>query len=327
MNKRFLQVISALLCVLLLAGCGAKNTETGGQGKTKTDNPAEPRQILTDAQVTASIRWTDGQSGDPEILSAAQAYLLLVAKAQAMPENPVQSDPSCTDALVREAYLRGFLGSDYIYPKIKVEGALRDLTQLTADSVQVWVDGTYNLRYSSIDDGQKQWDHTAYGNPRLLTLTRTDSGWIVTGDDTDEMEICGYTSGYATENLPEGDVLQAIEKYFQMRADLIAGRDADGSCTTDTLLTESKVFAQCDRSGPVTGSRSVPYRFGVETRAGDQVTLQVMEALRVDGASCYMISRISHTLTLSRMNDQYIVTETSIFSTATPDRESTMSPF
>ncbi len=73
-----------------------------------------------------------------------------------MPENPVQSDPSCTDALVREAYLRGFLGSDYIYPKIKVEGALRDLTQLTADSVQVWVDGTYNLRYSSIDDGQKK---------------------------------------------------------------------------------------------------------------------------------------------------------------------------
>ena len=81
-------------------------------------------------------------------------------------------------------------------------------------------------------------------NGNILTLTRTDSGWIVTGDDTDEMEICGYTSGYATENLPEGDVLQAIEKYFQMRADLIAGRDADGSCTTDTLLTESKVFAQ-----------------------------------------------------------------------------------
>ena len=264
MKAMLCRVFAALLCVLLLAGCGAKNTETGGQGKTKTDDPAEPRQILTDAQVTASIRWTDGQSGDPEILSAAQAYLLLVAKAQAMPENPVQSDPSCTDALVREAYLRGFLGSDYIYPKIKVEGALRDLTQLTADSVQVWVDGTYNLRYSSIDDGQKQWDHTAYGNPRLLTLTRTDSGWIVTGDDTDEMEICGYTSGYATENLPEGDVLQAIEKYFQMRADLIAGRDTDGSCTTDALLTESKVFAQCDRSGPVTGSRSVPYRFGVE---------------------------------------------------------------
>lgn len=108
MSKRCLQIITALLCVLLLAGCGAKNTKTGGQGQTKTDDPAEPRQILTDAQVTASIRWTDGQSGDPEILSAAQAYLLLVAKAQAMPENPVQSDPSCTDALVREAYLRGF---------------------------------------------------------------------------------------------------------------------------------------------------------------------------------------------------------------------------
>ena len=54
MSKRCLQIITALLCVLLLAGCGAKNTETGGQGKTKTDDPAEPRQILTDAQVTAS---------------------------------------------------------------------------------------------------------------------------------------------------------------------------------------------------------------------------------------------------------------------------------
>ena len=120
MNKALCRVFAALLCVLLLAGCGAKNTETGGQGKTKTDDPAEPRQILTDAQVTASIRWTDGQSGDPEILSAAQAYLLLVAKAQAMPENPVQSDPSCTDALVREAYLRGFLGSDYILSLIHI---------------------------------------------------------------------------------------------------------------------------------------------------------------------------------------------------------------
>ena len=43
MSKRCLQIITALLCVLLLAGCGAKNTETGGQGQTKTDDPAEPR--------------------------------------------------------------------------------------------------------------------------------------------------------------------------------------------------------------------------------------------------------------------------------------------
>ena len=30
MNKRFLQVISALLCVLLLAGCGAKAEDSAG---------------------------------------------------------------------------------------------------------------------------------------------------------------------------------------------------------------------------------------------------------------------------------------------------------
>ena len=36
MSKRCLQIITALLCVLLLAGCGAKNTKTGGQGQTKT---------------------------------------------------------------------------------------------------------------------------------------------------------------------------------------------------------------------------------------------------------------------------------------------------
>ena len=30
MNKRFLQVISAALCVLLLAGCGAKAEDSAG---------------------------------------------------------------------------------------------------------------------------------------------------------------------------------------------------------------------------------------------------------------------------------------------------------
>ena len=307
------RIFTALLCVLLLAGCGAKpsvpdDTSQGGQGQLDINTHAKPRQILTNPQITPSINWAEGESGDPEILSTVQSYLHLLATAQAMPENPAQSDPCCTDQLVREAYLQGFLSSEYLYPKIKIVVKLRDLTPLTADTVQLLADGVYSIRYSTIDDGYVHWGCMDYANLWLLTLTRTDGRWIVTGSESDESDICGYSCGYATENLPEDDVRQAVEAYFQMRADLMAGRDADGSCTTDDLLTESKAFAQCDRSNPITEVRSVPYRYGAATQKGDSLSLQVTEAFRVDGATCCKINRIPHTLTLSRVDGRWIVT-------------------
>lgn len=36
MNKRFLQVISAALCVLLLAGCGTKAEDSAGTADERT---------------------------------------------------------------------------------------------------------------------------------------------------------------------------------------------------------------------------------------------------------------------------------------------------
>ena len=110
MYKRCLQIITALLCVLLLAGCGAAPAKEDDTTRTaprtqpaQTDNaPTQRGSVMPD--VSCQVEWGEGVQPDQVIGDAAQAYFTLLGTALSAPEQPVQSDPSCTDALVQEAF-------------------------------------------------------------------------------------------------------------------------------------------------------------------------------------------------------------------------------
>lgn len=91
MNKRFLQVISAALCVLLLAGCGAAPAKEDDTTRTaprtqpaQTDNaPTQRGSVMPD--VSCQVEWGEGVQPDQVIGDAAQAYFTLLGTALSAP--------------------------------------------------------------------------------------------------------------------------------------------------------------------------------------------------------------------------------------------------
>ena len=354
MSKRCLQIITALLCVLLLAGCGAKAGDkqtaessearqtvgvfgvpgdspdengyywTGRKWVRLPDGPAPTRRGSLTPKLAFNIGWGESAETDDGILDTAGAYFTLLATSLAVPEKPVQSDPCCTDALVQEAYMRGFMASCWAYHSIDLSVQLNNLTFPTADTARVEARVTYNVRYSSDVSGQEAQiaplNVMGWGNEQVLTLGRTDGRWIVTGDESNETDLFRYACGYATENPPEEDIRQAVEGYFQLRAGEVSGDMKNSDVTVSPLLNDAKEFASQWRktfTGTVCGveSRIVHYSPVRDASCVSQVqVLQVKEVLRVDSVrpdktvGCDMLY-IDHTLTLEYdgFNMRYVV--------------------
>ena len=115
MSKRCLQIITALLCVLLLAGCGAKAEDkqtaessearqtvgvfgvpgdspdengyywTGRKWVRLPDGPAPTRRGSLTPKLTFNIGWGESAETDDGILDTAGAYFTLLATSLAVP--------------------------------------------------------------------------------------------------------------------------------------------------------------------------------------------------------------------------------------------------
>ena len=236
-----------------------------------------------------------------------------------MPENPVQSDPSCTDALVQEAYLRGFMSSDLLYPHVELRVRINRLTFPTPETARAEIYLNCEV-LSCLDISGRSNDESkqGFGDDHVVTLAETDAGWIVTGDDSEKSDISGqYCGGFATENPPEEDIRQAVEGYFQLRAGEVSGDMKNSDVTVRPLLNDAKEFAAQQRE-------TIGYTIcSVETRtahyapvraSGDSCTIQVMEVLRIaftkpDNTMTSSICYIEHTLTLQyqQTDNRYIV--------------------
>ena len=325
MSKRCLQIITALLCVLLLAGCGAAPAKEDDTTRTaprtqpaQTDNaPTQRGSVMPD--VSCQVEWGEGVQPDQVIGDAAQAYFTLLGTALSAPEQPVQSDPSCTDALVQEAYLRGFMSSDLLYPHVELRVRINRLTFPTPETARAEIYLNCEV-LSCLDISERSNDESkqGFGDDHVVTLAETDAGWIVTGDDSEKSDISGqYCGGYATENPPEEDIRQAVEAYFRLRADEMAGRMGDSACTTSTLLAEAKLFASEVDWSQVYGAQGRACKFGSpQELLSSEVRLPVTEVMRIDGLQfvkrqplmCTSFAVVDHLLTLTRTTDgRYMV--------------------
>lgn len=325
MSKRCLQIITALLCVLLLAGCGAAPAKEDDTTRTaprtqpaQTDNaPTQRGNVMPD--VSCQVEWGEGVQPDQVIGDAAQAYFTLLGTALSAPEQPAQSDPSCTDALVQEAYLRGFMSSDLLYPHVELRVRINRLTFPTPETARAEIYLNCEV-LSCLDISGRSNDESkqGFGDDHVVTLAETDAGWIVTGDDSEKSDISGqYCGGYATENPPEEDIRQAVEGYFQLRAGEVSGDMKNSDVTVSPLLNDAKEFAAQQREAIGCTICSVETRtahYAPVRASGDSCTIQVMEVLRIDftkpdktmnSSICY----IEHTLTLQyqQTDNRYIV--------------------
>ena len=352
MSKRCLQIITALLCVLLLAGCGTKAEDSAGTaddgqqwGPPAQDgfdepvyrttifgsmpyeapprradkvwdgaawvDPSDPevtQRTAVEPDVTVTTQWAEGQQGEDGIADAVRDYMTLAYSLRAAPDMTVEEHPCCTDDMVDELRFYAFMMSSDLSFRTRAAATLENLTPSASDNIRVRVlidaqEATGNIT----DTAYCQDEH--WSTARELALTRLNGRWTVTDDDTD---ASNFFQGGVAEVPPSRELRQAVEAYFQLRADEMAGQMGDSSCTTNALLADARLFAAQVDWSRVYGAQGRACQFGSSQELPPfDVRLPVTEVMRIDGLQFVdrqplmrtSFAIVSHMLTLTRAAD------------------------
>ena len=144
MSKRCLQIITALLCVLLLAGCGVKAQSTrqnplespAGAKAERFDPPETARAAVEHPDITVSVRWAEEAEGQEAIRTLAAEYFTLMGTILAAPEASYES-VCCSEEVLQELTLYGWMASTNLYPRISI--------QVTLSRPETYPDGTVRV--------------------------------------------------------------------------------------------------------------------------------------------------------------------------------------
>lgn len=359
MSKRCLQIITALLCVLLLAGCGTKAEDSAGTaddgqqwGPPAQDgfdepvyrttifgsmpyeapprradkvwdgaawvDPSDPevtQRTAVEPDVAVTTQWAEGQQGEDGIADAVRDYMTLAYSLRAAPDMTVEEHPCCTDDMVDELRFYAFMMSSDLSFRTRAAATLESLTPSASDcaSVRASIDAR-EAAGAITDAGYRQED--SWSTAQELTLTRVDDRWVVTEDGGADVSSF-IPGGVRDEVQPSRELRQAVEAYFRLRADEMAGQMGDSACTTSTLLAEAKLFASEVDWSRVYGAQGRACKFGSpQELLSSEVRLPVTEVMRIDGLQfvkrqplmCTSFAVVDHLLTLTRTTDgRYMV--------------------
>lgn len=114
MKAMLCRVFAALLCVLLLAGCGAKAQSTrqnpleppAGAKAERFDPPETARATVEHPDITVSVRWAEEAEGQEAIRTLAAEYFTLMGTILAAPEASYES-ACCSEEVLQELTLYG----------------------------------------------------------------------------------------------------------------------------------------------------------------------------------------------------------------------------
>lgn len=237
MNKRFLQVISAALCVLLLAGCGMKAKaedlrqsarETRSAGRQDVfDPPGTERTQVQDPDITVSVQWAAGAESDEAIRAVITEYFTLMATILSAPDRTYEHAACCSDKALQELCLYGWMASTNLYPRIGM--------QVTLSRPETYPDGTLRVTAglktalkSCRDISRTTFTSDAnlesfdFSEEHRLTLSGAGENWTVAWDAF----FSGFgrmESGYATNHRDDAFCAEPIRSYFSMRANALDG--------------------------------------------------------------------------------------------------------
>lgn len=256
MNKRFLQVISAALCVLLLAGCGAAPAKEDDTTRTaprtqpaQTDNaPTQRGSVMPD--VSCQVEWGEGVQPDQVIGDAAQAYFTLLGTALSAPDRTYEHAACCSDKALQELCLYGWMASTALYPEIRLQAAISRPVEYPDGTVQVTASMDMALRCCrdisrSSFTSDDNMDSVDFSEDHQLTLSKADGRWVVDWDAFSS-SFSRMESGYATDHQDAAFCREPIVQYFAMRANALDGgyvASDSGSCIS-TLRSDAFTFAE-----------------------------------------------------------------------------------
>ena len=109
MKAMLCRVFAALLCVLLLAGCGTKAQSTrqnpleppAGAKAERFDPPETARAAVEHPDITVSVRWAEEAEGQEAIRTLAAEYFTLMGTILAAPEASYES-VCCSEEVLQE---------------------------------------------------------------------------------------------------------------------------------------------------------------------------------------------------------------------------------
>lgn len=275
-------------------------------------DPSDPevtQRTAVEPDVTVTTQWAEGQQGEDGIADAVRDYMTLAYSLRAAPDMTVEEHPCCTDDMVDELRFYAFMMSSDLSFRTRAAATLENLTPSASDNIRVRVlidaqEATGNIT----DTAYCQDEH--WSTARELALTRLNGRWTVTDDDTDASNF--FQGGVADEVPPSRELRQAVEAYFQLRADEMAGQMGDSSCTTNALLADARLFAAQVDWSRVYGAQGRACQFGSSQELPPfDVRLPVTEVMRIDGLQFVdrqplmrtSFAIVSHMLTLTRAAD------------------------
>ena len=213
------------------------------------------RRILTQADpemrssINQILRYPENSAG----------ALMTMEYVSLRPDMTVEEHPCCTDDMVDKLRFYAFMMSSDLSFRTRAAATLENLTPSASDNIRVRVlidaqEATGNIT----DTAYCQDEH--WSTARELALTRLNGRWTVTDDDTDASNF--FQGGVADEVPPSRELRQAVEAYFQLRADEMAGQMGDSSCTTNALLADARLFAAQVDWSRVYGAQGRAGQFG-----------------------------------------------------------------
>lgn len=275
-------------------------------------DPSDPevtQRTAVEPDVTVTTQWAEGQQGEDGIADAVRDYMTLAYSLRAAPDMTVEEHPCCTDDMVDELRFYAFMMSSDLSFRTRAAATLENLTPSASDNIRVRVlIDAQEVTGNITDTAYCQDEH--WSTARELALTRLDGRWTVTDDDTDASNF--FQGGVADEVPPSRELRQAVEAYFQLRADEMAGQMGDSSCTTNALLADARLFAAQVDWPRVYGAQGRACQFGSPQELPPfDVRLPVTEVMQIDGLQFVdrqplmrtSFAIVSHMLTLTRAAD------------------------
>lgn len=275
-----------------------------------TDPDVTQRQSV-EPNISCDVQWESGVSGDDGILEAIRNYFSLLLTLQCAPDAAVEAT-CCTESLREEATFRAYMYSAVLYHRIEEKVLLGQPHYSAPDTAEVSVttDGT---QYTSQITECSATNQENYCGVMHLTLKKTGERWMVTENGTGSDNY--FWNGVAAPVQPEKEIRQAVESYFRMRADEMAGQLGDTGYTTSALLAEATDFAAALNIFRIYETQTMACKYGSPQYSNWGVRVPVTEVMRVSHLYYYQqkpvvgtrFITVDHVLTLQSFDERYLV--------------------
>lgn len=207
---------------------------------------------MAEPDITVSVQWEEGAEDDSAIRELAAEYFTLMGTIISAPEATYENVTCCSENVLQELLLYGWMASTALYPQIGMQVTLSPAVAYPDGTVQVTANLQMDVKFCQdisraafTSDANLDTCKPTPSETHHLSLSRVGEGWMVAWDEFSS----GFgrtASGYATDHQDDTFCLAPIQSCFSMRANVLTGGYASGErgCCINALCADAADFAQ-----------------------------------------------------------------------------------